>query len=109
MLKIQVQFAKGQPTYDVPLLGPEDEPASLKDEGTNSMLVMRAHEKYSEIISIDLNKIKAPQVGENLRIVDLLSLNPKNFKFITYVLKGESYERVFKSLAGKGKVFIEHV
>lgn len=109
MLKIQVQFAKGQPTYDIPLLGPTDEPASLKDEGTNSMLVMRAHENYSEVISIDLNKTKVPQLGANLRAVDLLALNPKNAKFITYVIKGESYEKVFKSKAGKGKVFIQHV
>lgn len=109
MLKISVQFAKDEPFYNIPALGPENEPASLKDESNNTMLIMKAHKNYSELIVLDLNKVKAPQLNENIRAIDLFSLNPDNLKFETRVIKGEKYERVFKSKAGKGRLILEQV
>lgn len=109
MLKIQVQFALGQPFYDIPLLDEKTEPASLKDESNNTMLIMKAYKKYADLLVVDLNKVKAPEFEANVRLVNLFDLNPNNFKHEVRLLKGEKYERVFKSQAGKGKLIMEQV
>lgn len=107
MLKIQVQFAYGEPFYKVPTLGPDNEPASLKDESNNTMLIMKAYKKYSDLVVIDLNKVNAPELDFNTRAINLFDLNPKTLKHEVRLLKGEKYERVFKSKAGKGKIIME--